>query len=72
MKTLWWDLEGEKTNSFCEIALAFIRWRMHWEGRRIPATLAVSNRGIVPYGLLGWISKDAPISSAYWSPAFES
>jgi DNA-directed RNA polymerase subunit RPC12/RpoP len=72
MKTLWWDLEGEKTKSFCEIALAFIRWRMQWEGRRIPATLAISNRGIVPYGLLGWISKDSPISSVHWSPAFES
>jgi hypothetical protein len=72
MKALWWDLEGEKTNSFCCVALAFIRWRMQWEGRRIPATLAVSNRGIVPYGLLGWISKDAPISSVNWSPTFES
>lgn len=72
MKTLWWDLEGEKTHSFCSVALAFIRWRMQWEGRRIPSTLAVSNRGIVPYGLLGWISKDSPISSVHWSPSFES
>mgnify|MGYP003385692695 CR=1 FL=1 len=72
MKTLWWDLEGEKTHSFCCVALAFIRWRMQWEGRRVPASLGSSGRGGVPYGLLGWVSKDAPIPSAYWSPAFES
>jgi hypothetical protein len=72
MKTLWWDLEGEKTRSFCCVALAFIRWRMQWEGRRIPTSLDRSGRGCMPYGLLGWLSKDAPISSVYWSPAFES
>ncbi|MDO8777183.1 MAG: hypothetical protein Q7K57_52435 [Burkholderiaceae bacterium] len=72
MTTLWWDLEGERTHSFCCVALAFIRWRMQWEGRRIPATLAGPNRGGVPYGLLGWVSQDAPIPSVYWSPAFES
>ncbi len=71
MKALWWDLEGETIQSFCGVALAFIRWRMQWEGRRIPSTLLAPDRGGTPYGLLGWISSDLPISSVRWLPSFE-
>jgi len=72
MRTLWWDLEGETIPSFCGVALAFIRWRMQWEGRRIPSTLVASDRGCTPYGLLGWISSDLPIASVRWLPRFEA
>ncbi|UUZ62841.1 TniQ family protein [Polaromonas sp. P1-6] len=64
MKSLWWDLDGEKTPAFCGAAQAFIRWRMQWEGRCVPSRLAErSGSKAVPYGLLGWISGDAPIPS---------
>ncbi len=73
MTFLWWDLEGEKTPVFCPTAMAFLRWRMQWEGRRIPARLAESpERSWVAYGLLGWISKDIPVASIYWSKRFEA
>jgi hypothetical protein len=71
MSTLWWDLEGETIRAFCDVALAFIRWRMQWEGRRIPSTLVAPGPGGTPYGLLGWISSDLPIASLRWLPSFE-
>ncbi|PQA75963.1 hypothetical protein C5F53_18035 [Rhodoferax sp. TS-BS-61-7] len=72
MKTLWWNLEGEKTQAFCPVALAFIRWRLQWEGKRIPASLDDGRQRGHLYGLVGWISKDAPIFSANWSATFEA
>lgn len=73
MKALWWDLDGEKTDAFCATALAFMRWRMQWEGRRVPSRmLERPERTATSYGLLGWISKDAPIPSVYWSTKFET
>ncbi|WP_421955290.1 hypothetical protein [Polaromonas sp.] len=73
MNALWWDVKGERTDAFCKTALAFIRWRMQWEGRRVPSRLNESQcQGSIAYGLLGWVSKDAPIPSVYWSPQFES
>ncbi|MDI1252479.1 hypothetical protein [Thermomonas sp.] len=73
MKSLWWDLEGAKTDAFCPTAVAFMRWRMHWEGRRVPSRLAERpERTAVAYGLLGWISMSAPIPSVYWSKNFEA
>lgn len=73
MKSLWWDLDGEKTDAFCATALAFMRWRMHWEGRREPSKMSERpERAAVAYGLLGWISMSAPIPSVYWSKKFEA
>lgn len=73
MKSLWWDLDGEKTEVFCTTALAFMRWRMHWEGRRVPSRMSERpERAAVAYGLLGWISMTAPIPSVYWSKKFEA
>lgn len=73
MKSFWWDLEGEKMPVFCPVALAFIRWRTQWEARRIPARMAApAERSWIAYGLLTWISKDAPVPSIYWSKRFES
>ncbi len=73
MRALWWDLDGEKTEAFCATALAFMRWRMQWEGRRVPARmLERPERAATPYGLLAWISRDAPIPSVYWSTKFET
>lgn len=73
MKALWWDLHGEKTNAFCSTALAFVRWRMQWEGRRVPSRMIASqHHGSIAYGLLSWVSTDAPIPSVHWSQQFES
>lgn len=72
MKALWWNLEGERTPAFCSIALAFIRWRMQWEGKRVPAQLDDGKRRGNLYGLVGWISKDAPIFKDNWPQDFES
>ncbi|UUZ76049.1 hypothetical protein LP414_32315 [Polaromonas sp. P1(28)-13] len=72
MKSLWWDLDGEQTASFCATALAFIRWRMQWEGRRVASRLTERpGTHDVAYGLLGWVCADAPIASSRWSAGFE-
>jgi hypothetical protein len=69
---LWWDIDGERIKSFCPIATAFIRWRMHWEGCRIPANLDRPGYLRTPYGLVGWLAGDAPIASNQWNKQFES
>jgi hypothetical protein len=72
MKTLWWNLEGESTQAFCPVALAYLRWRMQWEGKRVPSQLDDARKRGNLYGLMGWVSKDAPIFSAHWSESYES
>ncbi len=72
MKALWWDLEGERTSAFCPVALAFVRWRMQWEGCRIPSQLDNHQHQRVPYGLLGWISGEAPVPSSLWTKQYEA
>lgn len=71
MKTLWWNLEGEDTKAFCPVALAYLRWRMQWEGKRVPSQLDDARKRGNLYGLLGWVSKDAPIFSVNWSESYE-
>lgn len=66
-KHLWWDLDGERTAAFCPVAMAFLRWRMQWEGCRIPRSLDRGRGGRIPLGLLGWLSSDAPIPSPMWT-----
>jgi hypothetical protein len=71
MKTLWWDLEGERTATFCPAAIGFLRWRMQWEGCRIPSQLDNPQRPRTPWGLVGWISGESPVASPLWTKSFE-
>lgn len=64
---LWWNTEGETTTAFCPVAIAFLRWRMQWEGCRIPADLD-QQRGLrTLFGLVGWVYGEAPIPSVLWT-----
>lgn len=67
MKTMWWDPEGERIEAFCPTALAFLRWRMHWEGCRIPGELDRPTGARTPYGLVAWLASEAPIGSRLWA-----
>lgn len=71
-KAFWWDTEGERTLNFCSTAHAYLRWRMQWEGCRIPGALDSTGRPRTHYGLLGWLSGDAPIGSSLWTPELEA
>ncbi len=66
MKTLWWDMEGERTPVFCPTAIAFLRWRMAWESCRIPSLLD-AGKPRIPYGLVAWLASEAPIGSPLWT-----
>lgn len=66
-KYLWWDVEGETTAAFCPVAMAVLRWRMQWEGCRIPNSLDNRKVARIPLGLLAWVSSDAPIPSPLWT-----
>jgi hypothetical protein len=68
---LWWHMEGEKTNAFCPVALAFLRWRMHWEGCGVPRYLQAPMRKD-PYGLITWYASHAPVCPPGWSPQAEN
>ncbi len=67
MKTMWWDPEGERVPVFCPTAQAFLRWRMHWEGCRIPSELDRPSGARTPYGLIAWLASEAPIGSRLWA-----
>jgi hypothetical protein len=67
MKTFWWDPEGERTGAFCPTAVAFLRWRMAWEGRRIPNSLDAPGPARTPLGLVAWLASEAPIGSPLWT-----
>jgi hypothetical protein len=70
-RALWWDLEGERTTSFCPTAMAYLRWRMQWEGCRIPGMLDSRGRVRTLHGILGWLSSEAPIGSALWTHSLD-
>lgn len=69
MKTLWWDTEGTRIDSFCPVATAFLRWRMQWEGGRVPCQLdrgrSAPSREFL--GLVSWLACEAPIGSSLWT-----
>lgn len=67
---LWWHMEGEKTCAFCPVALAFLRWRMYWEGCGVPRYLLAPMRKD-PYGLIAWYATHAPVCPPGWSPQAE-
>lgn len=63
---LWWHMEGERTTSFCPVAEAFLRWRMHWEACGTPCYLFAPMRKD-PFGLTTWMAADAPICPPGWT-----
>jgi hypothetical protein len=70
-RALWWDIEGEKTSLFCPTAVAFLRWRMHWEGCRVPSMLDSKYKVKTFTGIVGWLAVDAPIGSILWTKPLE-
>lgn len=62
---LWWRMEGERTVSFCPVAEAFLRWRMHWEACGTPRYLFAPMRHD-PLGIAAWMAGEAPICPAGW------
>lgn len=67
-RRLWWPVIGSSTSAFCPVAIAFVRWRMVWEGVSVPAML-LSEPRTTPLGLVTWLSSRAPVGSASWTHA---
>jgi|GEM_PF-919242 len=67
-RRIWWPVLGSRTVALCPIAVAFIRWRMHWEGTGVPSLLLAEARS-PPLGLVTWLAALAPVGSASWSRA---
>lgn len=67
-KRLWWPILASSTTGLCPVALAFIRWRMHWEGTSVPSLLLAEPRS-APLGLVTWLASTAPVGSASWTNA---
>ncbi|WEN42512.1 hypothetical protein CKCBHOJB_02107 [Thauera sp. GDN1] len=65
-RTLWWDLNGETTADFCSQAIAFIRWRMYWEGLAAPSDLFREPKRR-PNGLVAWNQASVSIIRYNWS-----
>lgn len=63
---LWWNMEGERTVSFCPIAEAFLRWRMYWETCGTPRYLFAPMRKD-PFGLASWMAASAPVCPPGWA-----
>lgn len=68
---IWWPVYGSKTVGMCAVATAFIRWRMHWEGISLPASL-LARPNSLPLGLVSWLGAGAPIGFSAWSDAMNS
>lgn len=63
---LWWNMDGERTNGFCPHALAYLRWRMLWEGCGTPRYL-FARRTKDYYGIIGWhLARPSP-APRHWS-----
>ena len=69
-KTLWWPLIGSETGAFCPVAMAFVRWRMHWEAASTAAALRARPRS-APLGLVGWLAAVAPVPASTWTEAMD-
>jgi len=65
-QALWWNIEGDRTEALCPIALAFIRWRMGWEGISIPRELFGRSKQRLP-GLVSWNSSSMTTVGFNWS-----
>jgi hypothetical protein len=59
-------MRGKKTGGFCPHAMAFIRWRMLWEGCGTPCYLFVKQANNY-FGILGWhLGRLSPVP-IHWS-----
>lgn len=65
-RSMWWDVNGERTAHFCKVAMAFIRWRMCWEGLVAPSDLLCENKRR-PNGLVAWSQASVSIMRYNWS-----
>jgi len=59
------DTEGELVSTFCPVASAYLRWRLYWEGMRVPADLFRPPRHI-PLGIFSWLCDGAPVAAESW------
>jgi hypothetical protein len=63
---MWWHMDGQRTGAFCPQALAFIRWRMLWEGCGTPRYL-LARPALEYYGIIGWhLARPCQVPS-HWS-----
>jgi hypothetical protein len=61
-----WRVDGQRTGAFCSQALAFIRWRMLWEGCGTPRYL-FAQPALEYYGIIGWhLARPCQVPS-HWS-----
>lgn len=63
-----WQMDGRRTGVFCSHALAFIRWRMLWEGCGTPQYLFVQP-ALEYYGIIGWHLARPSRAPSHWSTA---
>jgi hypothetical protein len=70
-KHLWWPLLGSTTTAFCPVALAFLRWRMWWEGVSVASALLAAPRS-APLGVVTWLAVAAPVGARNWSFAVDA
>ena len=63
---LWWNMHGKSTVDFCPYAMAFLRWRMFWEGCCAPRYLYVPPTKEL-YGIVGWHLARPETIPLYWS-----
>lgn len=63
---LWWNVHGDCTVKFCPYAMAFLRWRMFWEGCGTPRYLYAPPAKEM-YGIIAWyLARPCP-SPRPWS-----
>ena len=63
---MWRRMDGQRTGVFCSQALAFIRWRMLWEGCGTPRYL-FAQPALEYYGIIGWhLARPCQVPS-HWS-----
>ncbi|MFK3741379.1 hypothetical protein [Massilia sp. TN1-12] len=65
-KSLWWNMHGKSTVDFCPYAMAFLRWRMFWEGCCAPRYLYVPPTKDL-YGIVGWHLARPETIPSHWS-----
>ena len=67
-KSLWWNMHGKSTAMFCPHAMAFLRWRVFWEGCCAPRYLYVASTKEL-YGIIGWHLARPETIPPHWSRA---
>ena len=67
-QSLWWNMHGKSTVKFCPCAMAFLRWRMFWEGCGAPRYLYVAPTNEL-FGIVGWHLARPETVPSHWSSA---